>query len=121
MLQCSSSYPTPPEACQLSVVRHYDKIKDQVNGELYPGYSSHDVGSLGCMLAVAAGARMVEKHVKLGNLDWVHFDGVALDLYDDQFKDFVKDVRRAEVMAGTETKKIHPSEHHKYTPNETHN
>jgi hypothetical protein len=31
------------------------------------------------MMAVAAGARMIEKHVKIGDLDWVHFDGVAID------------------------------------------
>ncbi|HTO35038.1 MAG TPA: N-acetylneuraminate synthase family protein, partial [Flavobacterium sp.] len=83
-----------------------------------PGYSSHDIGSLGCMMAVAAGARMVEKHVKLGNLEWVHFDGVAIDLYNNQFTNFVNDIRKAEIMCGSKEKFIHKFEHHKYRINE---
>lgn len=121
LLQCTSSYPTPPEACQISVVRHYDELRHSKYPGLLPGYSSHDVGSLGSMLSVAAGARMIEKHVKLGNLDWVHFDGVALDLIDEQFKGFVKDIRKAELMCGKKLKRIHTVEHHKYQPNELHN
>lgn len=117
LLQCTSSYPAPPEACQISVVRHYDHLG---LSNLFAGYSSHDIGSLGCMMAVAAGAKMVEKHVKLGDLDWIHFDGVALDLGTNQFEIFVKDVRKASMMCGSKEKKIHKQEHHKYTPNEKH-
>jgi N-acetylneuraminate synthase len=117
LLQCTSSYPAPPESCQISIVRHYDNL-DLPN--LYAGYSSHDIGSLGCMMAVAAGAKMVEKHVKLGDLDWIHFDGVALDLLTNQFETFVKDIRKASAMCGSKEKKIHSAEHHKYTPNEKH-
>jgi sialic acid synthase SpsE len=117
LLQCTSSYPAPPEACQISVVRHYEHLGLP---NLFPGYSSHDIGSLGCMMAVAAGAKMVEKHVKLGDLEWIHFDGVALDLATNQFEIFVKDVRKASIMCGSREKKIHKQEHHKYTPNEKH-
>lgn len=117
LLQCTSSYPAPPEACQISVVRHYEHLGLP---NLFPGYSSHDIGSLGCMMAVAAGAKMVEKHVKLGDLDWIHFDGVALDLATNQFEIFVKDIRKASIMCGSKEKKIHQQEHHKYTPNEKH-
>lgn len=118
LLQCTSSYPTPPEACQISVVRHYDEIATNRYPSVISGYSSHDIGSLGCMLAVGAGAKMLEKHVKLGDLDWIHFDGVAIDLYNNKFKDFVTDVRKAEQMCGTKEKKIHKQEHHKYQVNE---
>ncbi|MEH6305217.1 N-acetylneuraminate synthase family protein [Olivibacter sp. CPCC 100613] len=117
LLQCTSSYPTPPEACQISVVRHYGELKENKYSTLFPGYSSHDVGSLGCMLAVAAGAQMIEKHVKLGDLDWIHFDGVAIDLYNNKFRDFVHDVRKAQTMCGSKNKQIHEQEHHKYSPN----
>lgn len=117
LLQCTSSYPAPPEACQISVVRHYEHL---ALPNLFPGYSSHDIGSLGCMMAVAAGATMVEKHVKLGDLEWIHFDGVALDLATNQFEIFVKDIRKASIMCGSRDKKIHKQEHHKYTPNEKH-
>jgi len=116
LLQCTSSYPTPPEGCQLSVIRHYDHLS-KLYPNIIPGYSSHDLGSLGCMMAVAAGARMIEKHVKLGDLDWVHFDSVAIDLYDNKFKSFVNDIRKAEVMSGSPQKKVFNFEHHKYQAN----
>ncbi|PVH25612.1 N-acetylneuraminate synthase family protein [Sphingobacterium corticibacter] len=117
LLQCTSSYPTPPEGCQISVVRHYEQLREK-HANIVPGYSSHDLGSIGCMMAVAAGARMVEKHVKLGDLDWVHFDSVALDLYNDQFKNFVADIRKAEIMCGNKEKVVHSFEHHKYKAND---
>lgn len=122
LLQCTSSYPSPPEACQIAVVRHYEELKGSLQyPNLYAGYSSHDLGSLGSMMAVAAGANMVEKHVKIGNLEWVHFDGVALDLNSKQFEQYVKDIRRASLMCGNKNKKIHKQEHHKYRPNQVHN
>jgi len=114
LLQTTSTYPTPPEESSIAVVRHYRDLSKK-NPKIIPGYSSHDHGSLGSMLAVAAGALMIEKHVKLGKSPWVHFDQVALDLSGDDFSKFVQDIRIAEKMLGDEKKTIKPSEHHKYT------
>ena len=66
------------------------------------------------MLAVAAGAKMIEKHVKLGNVEWIHFDKVAIDLNTNEFKAFVEDVRIAEEITGNEAKTVLECEHHKY-------
>jgi sialic acid synthase SpsE len=114
-LQCTSSYPTPDSDAQIAVVRHYARLAE-VYTNIIPGYSSHDVGSLGCQLAAAAGAKYVEKHVRFGTVSWAHFDDVAIDLSDDSFSEFVNDVRRAEILLGSEKKEIKPSEHHKYWP-----
>ena len=113
LLQCTSAYPAPPEDCNLGVVRHYRDLT-RVHPQIRPGYSSHDFGSEGSMLAVAAGAVMVEKHVTLGSSDWAHFDSVALDLGTDAFHTYVRDIRRAELLCGNEQKGILESEHHKY-------
>lgn len=113
LLQCTSAYPTPPEACQLAVIRHYRLLAEK-HPNIIPGFSSHDSGSLGSMLAVAAGAKMIEKHVKLGDVDWVHFDKVAVDLENGEFASFVADVRKAEIMTGIESKTVQQHEHHKY-------
>lgn len=113
LLQCNSAYPTPAEDCNVGVVRHYARIARE-NPRIVPGYSSHDQGWFGSALAVAAGARMVEKHVKLGNTEWAHFDAVALDLTKPDFKDYVQKIREAEIVIGTEEKAVNPSEHHKY-------
>jgi len=114
LLQCTSAYPTPHEDCNISVIRHYAELSKK-NPKIVPGYSSHDEGSLGCMLAVAAGARMIEKHVKIGDTPWMHFQDVALDLETGEFAMFVEDIRKAEIICGDEEKKIKPSEWHKYT------
>jgi len=113
LLQCTSAYPAPENDVGIGVVRHYRdlSLEDQ---RIIPGFSSHDIGSFCSQLAVAAGARMIEKHVKLGSVQWAHFDEVALDLATDQFAKFVSDVRRAERIVGSETKTIYASEHHKY-------
>ncbi len=113
LLQCNSAYPTPAHDCNVGVVRHYHALS-KANPRIIPGYSSHDFGWFGSALAVAAGARMVEKHVKLGNTEWAHFDAVAIDLTTGDFKDYVTKIRETEIVVGTEEKQINASEHHKY-------
>jgi N-acetylneuraminate synthase len=119
LMQCTSSYPTAPDDCNVAVVRTIAQMSE--NYKIIPGYSSHDIGSLACQLSVANGALFIEKHIKLGSVDWVHFDGVALDLMTNDLSNFVKDIRIAERILGSKEKKQLVSEHHKYKPNSKHN
>ena len=64
-------------------------------------------------MAIACGARLLEKHVKMDSKKWAHFDETALDIHY-EFPLWVRHVRSAENILGTETKKIYKSEHHKY-------
>ena len=113
LLQCSSSYPTPLEACNLAVIKHYDEISKKYSN-IIPGYSSHDDGWFGSCLAVAAGAKMIEKHIKLGTTEWAHFDAVALDINTNEFSDYVDKIREAEIVMGDKLKKVNQFENHKY-------
>ncbi|MBF09334.1 MAG: N-acetylneuraminate synthase [Cobetia sp.] len=113
LLQCTSAYPTANEATQLGVIRHYYNISRE-HANIIPGFSSHDIGSLCSMMAVAAGARMIEKHVKFGDVSWSHFDEVAVDLVNGDYAKVVSDIRIAEKIVGSETKEVHSTEHHKY-------
>lgn len=113
LLHANSAYPTPEQDCNIGVIRHYSSLSER-NPKIIPGWSSHDPGWLGSALAVAAGARMVEKHVKLGNTEWAHFDSVALDLSSSAFREYVAYIRKAELIVGSSTKRITPSENHKY-------
>jgi N-acetylneuraminate synthase len=113
ILHANSAYPTPLEDCNIAVIKNYVKIAER-NNRIVPGYSSHDPGSLGSLLALASGAQMLEKHVKWGNNPWLHFDNVALDLSIGEFESYVADVRNAEICLGDGIKRITPSEHHKY-------
>ena len=113
LLQCSSAYPTPLEGCNIAVIKHYEQLSKKYS-HIIPGYSSHDDGWFGSCLAVAAGAKMIEKHIKLGSTDWAHFDAVALDVNTNEFNDFVSKIRDAELTLGSQTKKINKFENHKY-------
>jgi sialic acid synthase SpsE len=113
LLQCTSTYPAKIEEAQIGVVRHYYNLS-KFQPKLIPGFSSHDIGSICSMLAVAAGACMIEKHVKFGDVSWSHFDEVAVDLVNGDFDRFVSDIRKAEEIVGEERKMIQASEHHKY-------
>jgi N-acetylneuraminate synthase len=117
LLQCTSSYPAPPDSCNIAVIRYYNEIRHQSFNNLIPGYSSHDIGFLASQMAISAGALMIEKHVKLGNLDWVHFDSVALDISKGELRQFIEEVKKAAVICGDKEKKVHSKEHHKYVPN----
>ncbi len=119
LMQCTSSYPTAPQDCNVAVLNYIRSLEN--HSSLISGYSSHDVGSLASQLAVALGARFVEKHIKLGSVEWVHFDSVALDLYSRDLQKFVEDLRSAERVLGSHEKRILPSEHHKYKTNDKHN
>jgi N-acetylneuraminate synthase len=113
LLQCNSAYPTPLHDCNIGVVRHYHELSKQ-DSRIVPGYSSHDFGWEASALAIAAGARMIEKHVKLGNTEWAHFDAVAVDLTTNDFNNYVSHLRESELIMGSSEKKVNHSEHHKY-------
>ena len=110
LLHCISAYPAWPGDLNLAVINRYSKIDDP---RVVAGYSSHDIGSDASILAVGAGARMLEKHIKIGATDWVHFDDTAMDVHA-EFPDYVRRVRAAEGMLGSDEKRVLPSEHHKY-------
>lgn len=113
LMQANSGYPTPLVDCNIGVVRSYDLLSRR-EPRIVPAYSSHDFGSKASCMAIAAGARMVEKHVKLGHTEWAHFDAVAVDLTTPAFKEYVDALREAELILGSEEKKVSSSEHHKY-------
>lgn len=113
LLQCTSAYPSRKEDVQIGVVRHYYNLSKK-DARIRPGFSSHDIGSLCSQMAIAAGALMIEKHVKYGTVAWAHFDEVAVDLVTGDFANFVRDMRLAERIVDSEQKKVRSSEHHKY-------
>jgi len=117
LLHTLSAYPTPIEEINIGVINMFKKLQQEYP-LLIPGYSGHDIGFFGTQMAVAAGAQMVEKHVKLEDNEWIHFDGVAASLKNGEFKEYVQAVRQADLLRGKEEKIIHSIEHHKYKINE---
>ncbi len=56
VLHCVTSYPTPPEQANLLSIKQLQNLNVTV------GYSDHTLGIQAAVLAVALGARIIEKH-----------------------------------------------------------
>lgn len=112
LMQCTSSYPTFCSDVNINVVKRYARIAE-THPYIVPSFSSHDDQWFGTVLAVVAGARMVEKHVKLASESWSHFDDTALSVRSD-FRHYCRAVRQSEKYLGNSEKGIQYSEHHKY-------
>lgn len=111
LLQCTSAYPAPLNELNLGLIQQIDFHPEPI----YAGYSSHDTGYLGCQLAVAAGAQMIEKHVTLPGAEWVERNDVAVSLEGGYFWNFCHAVRVAEEAMGSGTPHVTASENHKYS------
>lgn len=112
VLHCTSSYPTFLSDINIGIIRYLSNLSKKFK-YITPGFSSHDLIDEASMMAVSSGAKMIEKHVKFGQSDWAHFNDTAIDIETD-FVEFVKKIRRAELIYGNEKKKVLASEHHKY-------
>jgi pseudaminic acid synthase len=93
ILKCTSAYPAEPEDANLLTIQD---IKKRFNVE--SGLSDHTMGIEGPVVAVALGAKVIEKHFildrSIGGAD-AHF---SLD--EKEFKAMIDAVRNAELMIG---------------------
>jgi N-acetylneuraminate synthase len=91
VLQCTSSYPTPPERVGLNVLA---ELRDRYGKPI--GLSDHSVGNYAAFAAVALGAVVVEKHFTLSR----HLYGpdAALSLEPDELEELVEGIREIETM-----------------------
>lgn len=64
LLHCVSSYPTPDDEANLSLISYLNEIH---SGPV--GYSDHTIGINIPIMAVAAGAKIIEKHFTLNTSD----------------------------------------------------
>jgi N-acetylneuraminate synthase len=98
-LRCVSEYPARPECYRLG------DLGRAVARGFEVGLSDHTLGSEVAIAAVALGACMVEKHLRLGQLAYDFADVVAPpdfghSLNPDRFAEYVRTIRVAETMRG---------------------
>jgi sialic acid synthase SpsE len=110
VLHCVSSYPTEAGSLQLSVLRT-TRDESDVERWTYAGFSDHSDPALTWTgaLAVAAGAEIIEAHLRLdgtdqGNPDYQHAMTPA------QFAEYVRNIRFAEQALGDGEKRLQPCE-----------
>jgi N-acetylneuraminate synthase len=91
VLQCTSSYPTPPERVGLNVIA---ELRERYGKPV--GFSDHTLGLAAPFAAVALGAVVVEKHFTLSNA--AYGPDAALALEPDELEDLVAGIREIETM-----------------------
>lgn len=103
LLHCTTNYPCPLEEVNLLAM----KAMEQKLGCIV-GYSDHTEGTLVSPLAVALGAKVIEKHLTLSK----NMEGPdhKASMEPEKFTEMVKNIRQAEIILGTPEKKPNPSE-----------
>jgi len=104
-LQCTSLYPTPWEHAHLaSLPALAERTQTLV------GFSDHTPGTLLAPVAVALGARVIEKHVTLdrGHKGTDH----ACSLEPEQFRQMIMQIRQVEAALGSAEKPVAPGIDH---------
>ena len=101
LLQCTSLYPCPPD--QLDIAAMHD-LADRY--DCLVGLSDHSLGPQASVIAVAAGARMIEKHFSLDTRRPSFDHRISLD--ESQFRQMVQSIREAEVILGSPVKRLTP-------------
>ncbi len=94
LLRCVSSYPARPEEMNLSLIAEMSRRFNTL-----VGFSDHTANSVTAVVAVALGASIIEKHIKLTGNDITADAAFSLSAL--QFKDMVRDIRLAERSVGS--------------------
>jgi sialic acid synthase SpsE len=94
LLHCVSAYPTSPADAALATI----PALAQRHG-VTVGYSDHTLGSAACLAAVAAGARILEKHFTLDH-DLSDFRDHQLSAEPDELRALVTEVAEVEALMG---------------------
>ena len=104
ILHCVSSYPAPPAEINLAVL---PRLAAELRCTI--GYSDHTEGIEACVLAVALGARIIEKHFTLDK-HYSDFRDHQLSADPAEMKRLVTEIARAETLLGRPEKRMQPCE-----------
>jgi len=104
LLHTTSAYPCPTEELNLNMIKTLEKN--------YPqhviGYSGHESGLVTTSVAVAFGARIIERHITLDRAMWG--TDHAASLAPNGLRSLVKHIRTVEKSLGDGVKKVYESE-----------
>ncbi len=105
VLHCVTSYPAPPAQIHLRTI----PLLAQALG-CPIGYSDHTIGPDAAPLAVALGARIIEKHFTLDK-HYSDFRDHSISSDPAEMREVVRRIRAAEILSGRAAKDIQPCEH----------
>ena len=104
VLHCVSSYPVPPNEVNLASIPF---LANTLNCDV--GFSDHTIGIEASLIAVAVGARILEKHFTL-NKNYSHFRDHQLSADPPEMKRLVQEVGRVLTLLGKPEKVVQESE-----------
>ena len=94
ILHCVSLYPTPPALVNLMSVRYLSEKLESI-----VGFSDHTIGLDAATIAIALGARVIEKHFTLDK-NYSDFPDHAISMDPKDLGELVRRVKETEVMLG---------------------
>jgi sialic acid synthase SpsE len=104
ILHCVSSYPVKPEEVNMTAIT---ELKKELGCTI--GYSDHAMGIQASLMAVALGARIVEKHFTKDK-NYSSFRDHQLSADPKDMAELVQKVKEVNAMLGTGVKQAQPSE-----------
>jgi len=93
LLKCTSAYPAPLEDANLSMIPH---MREKFN--VITGFSDHTLGSTAPIVAVALGAKVIEKHFILNKA--IGGADAEFSMDKQEFFKLVQDIRNTEKLTG---------------------
>lgn len=104
LLHCNTEYPTPDKDVNILAIKDFKETFPDIS----IGFSDHSVGYVAAVGATILGISMIEKHFTLDK----SFPGPdhKASATPDELRELVENVRRIEVMAGSEKKIVTESE-----------
>tara|TARA_B100001057_G_scaffold35263_1_gene31963 strand:+ start:9163 stop:10170 length:1008 start_codon:yes stop_codon:yes gene_type:complete len=103
VMQCNTEYPTPLRDINLNAML---TIKKEFNTKI--GFSDHSIGKEAGGAAVSLGAEVIEKHITIDK-KMSGPDHIA-SMNKVEFVDYVKSIRKTEMILGSFKKRVSPSE-----------
>ena len=103
LMHCVSAYPTPLNECNLSMIKNLSE-----RYSIPIGYSGHEIGWEPSKVAVAMGAKALERHYTLDK-KMVGFDH-KISLEPNELEEMIKEIRSIESMLGNGEKKVSKTE-----------
>ena len=104
VLHCVSSYPVLPEYANLKAI---ETLRNELDCTI--GYSDHTLGIDAALIAVALGARIIEKHFTIDK-EYSDFRDHQLSSDPEELKQLVNKVKTVAMMMGTGDKILQESE-----------
>lgn len=103
LMHCNSTYPMAETDANLRMIA---ALKEKYQCDV--GYSGHETGILVSLLAVAAGATSIERHITLDRSMYGSDQKASIE--SDELKELVEKIRLTEAILGTGTKTLSEAE-----------